>query len=231
MTSPQSLGGDVAAFEEGMNQLKTAAIIMIVAAVLTGVGALASVTTFLTSFTASPASAISKVFGGVAAAGMLGGVIILVATFLYLIKAFDKLKEFNPSKFGAPATIIKIGFPAYGVMAIIAPIAMYATVSQLLGSGAPDLATVQQVMGTLQGINALVFIAKAAAMVGIGIGTYYIHEVSNEGLFLATTILFFIAIFISLLAFIAWILVIVGAGNAVSKVRATQATQAQQSLQ
>lgn len=229
MPSPQpALGSNVAAFEEGMNQLKTAAIIMIIAAILTGVGALASVTTFFAGLTTSPALAMARISAGIAVADMLGGVIVLVATFLCLIKAFDKLKEFNPGKFSTPATIVKIGFPAYGAMAIIAPIAVYATVTQLLSSGAPSFVTAQQVVGTLQTVNALAFIAKAVAMLGIGIGTYYIYEVTDEGLFLAAAILFLIAVFVSLLAPVAWILVIAGAGNAVNKVRASYAAQTQQ---
>lgn len=66
---------------------------------------------------------------------------VLAATFPYFFKAFDKLREFNPGKFGTPATIVKIGFPVYGVMTIVTPIAVYATVSQLISGGAPDFAT------------------------------------------------------------------------------------------
>jgi len=225
VASPQLPESGVMAFEEGMSKLKTAAIIMIIAAILTGVGALTSIAAILSNFMASPASALAEVFGGIAVAGMLGGAIVLLATFLYLIKAFNKLKEFNAEKFSTPATIVKIGFLAYGVMTVIAPIAMYATVSQLLSNGIPGFTTVQQVIGILQTINALTYIARAAAMIGIGLGTYYIHEVTNEGLYLAAAVLFFIAILIPILAFIAWILVVVGADNAVNKIKAIRKNQ------
>jgi len=227
---PTPTGNEAAVFEESMKNLKMAAIFMIVAAVLTGVGTLASVTASLNNFQGPPASAVSRVFTGVVIAAMIGGIVILVATFLYLFKAFSRLEEFNPEKFGGPATIVKIGFPAYGAMVIITPIMMYIAVLQLTSQGMPDFATVQQVMGILQIISAFAFIAKAVAMLGIGIGMYYAYEVSNEGFFLAAAILFFIAIFIPLLSFIAWILVIIGAGNATNKIKASHAAQQSQMM-
>jgi len=210
--------GDVAAFAEGVNHLKVAAIIMIAATVLTGVGALASVMTFISSFTSSPVKAITMIFGGVAVAGIVGGILVLAAT-LHLFKAFNRLRDFSPERFGTTATIVKVGFLAYGLMGVITPIAMCATVSQVVGT-TPGFAVMQQVVGTLQTLSVLLFIARAAAMVGVGLGTYHIYSVTDEGLFLGAAILFFISIFVPILALIGWILIIVGAGNAVSKVRA-----------
>jgi|GEM_PF-5863318 len=228
MTSPQPLAGsDVTAFRDGVNILKTCAVLMIVAALLAGVGAFASMTTALSNLSRPRSSVITAAFGGVAAAMVLGGVVMLAATFLYLFRAFDKLKEYDPEKFGTAASIVKLGFPAYGIMTIVMAVMMYVTATQIISGGIHDFRAVRAVE-TLQTINVLTFIARAAAMVGIGLGTYYINKVSGEGLFMAVAVLFFIAIIIPILAFIAWILVIAGAGGAVSKVSATQATQTQQ---
>ena len=229
MVSPQPVAGsDVTAFREGVNLLKMCAAFMIVAAVLAGVGAFASITTALSNLSRPRSSIITTAFGGVAVAMVLGGVVMLAATFLYLFRAFDKLKEYDPEKFGTAAGIVKLGFPAYGIMTVVMAVMMYVTATQIISGGIHDFRAVQGAVETLQTINVLTFIARAAAMVGIGLGTYYINKVSGEGLFMAAAVLFFIAIIIPILAFIAWILVIAGAGGAVSKVSATQATQTQQ---
>ncbi len=105
---------------------------------LAGVGALASITTALSNLSRPRSSIITTAFGGVAAAMVLGGVVMLAATFLYLFRAFDKLREYDPGKFGTAASIVKLGFPTYGIMTIVMAVMMYVTVTQIISGGIHD---------------------------------------------------------------------------------------------
>ncbi len=189
-------------FTEGLRKLKTAALIYIISALLVGLG-----------FTAAMMSGLGGikglVFGGVGllVAAIVGAILGLIALFGFLIPAFSHLRNADPSAFGTPATLVKIGY-AVGFILIIIALVLIVSVTV---TGNPGM-----VIGGM-GLFFLGAIFLLIGLIGVAIGMFKLKDKTDESLFLVAGILFIIGIFIGILTFIAWILVFVGANSALNK--------------
>ncbi len=202
-TSMQSAPYAQQEFIEGLRKLKTASLIYIISALLVGIGFTAAM---MSGFAFGKEGAI---LGGVGvlAAAIVGALLGLVALFAFLIPAFSHLKNADPSMFGTPATLVKIGY-AVGFVLFIIGIGLIITV---ITTKNPSM-----VLGGL-GLLALATIFLLIGLVGVAIGMFKLKDKTGESLFLVAGILFIIGIFIGILQFIAWILVFVGANSAINK--------------
>ncbi len=187
---------------EGLRKLKTASLIYIISALLVGVGFTAAMMGF--AFGAGGA-----VFGGVGvlAAAIVGALLGLIALFAFLIPAFSHLKNADPSMFGTPATLVKIGY-AVGFILFIIGVGL---IMSVIATGNPAM-----VFGGL-GLFALGGIFLLIGLIGVAIGMFKLKDKTGETLFLVAGILFIIGIFVGILQFIAWILVFIGANSAINK--------------
>ena len=197
-------GGGVTALRAGLERLRKAALLYLVSALLVGVG----LSTLLIggALFRGPGALAGAV--GTIAAALIGAILGLAALFALLIPAFSSLKEYDRSRFGTPSTLLKVGYGGGFALIFLAMLLLIAGISAK-SAGA--------VLGglVLFGIGAiLMFIG----MIGIIIGMFRLKDVTGEGLFTAAGVLFIIAIFVSILALVAWILVYVAAGKALSRV-------------
>ncbi len=190
-------------FIEGLRKLKTASLIYIISALLVGIGFSAALMSGL-AFGARGAA-----FGGVGvlAAAIVGALLGLVALFAFLIPAFSHLKNADPSMFGTPATLVKIGY-AIGFILFIIGIGLILAV---VATGNPAMA-----LGGI-GLFILGAIFLLIGLIGVAIGMFKLKDKTGDTLFLVAGILFIIGIFIGILQFIAWILVFVAANSAINK--------------
>jgi len=199
-------GGNTMALREGLEKLKKASLLYLISALLMGAG-LAAVVTGGLLFRGAGALAGAV---GMLVAILIGAILGLVALFAFLISSFSSLREYDESRFGTPAKLLKIGYGGGFILIFIATL--------ILVGGAlavsPGLMLGGLILFIIAGI--LLFIG----LIGIILGMFKLKEVTGEGLFTAAGVLFIIGIFINILTFIAWIIVFVAAGRALSKVSA-----------
>lgn len=197
-------GGNVMALREGLEKLRKAALLYIVSALLVGVGFLALMTGgVLFKGAGALAGAV-----GMFIAALIGAILGLASLFAFLLPAFSHMKEYDRSKFGTPSTLLKVGYGGGFALMFIAMIVMIA-------------AAYARSVGMIFGGMALFGIAGILmfiGLIGMIMGTFRLKGVTQEGLFTAAGVLFIIGIFISILTFIAWILIYVAAGRALSRI-------------
>ncbi len=199
-------GGNVMELREGLEKLKKAALLYIVSALLTGIGSMA----LLSSGALSGATgALSRAIGMFVAA-LVGAILGLAALFAFLVPSFSSLRNYDTSRFGTPAKLVKIGYGGGLVLFFIAMLLFVAAIY------AKSLGVVFAGLGLFGIASILLFIG----MIGIIMGMFKLKEITGEGLFTAAGVLFIVGIFVSILTFVAWILVFVAAGKALNRIGA-----------
>lgn len=199
-------GGNVMALREGLEKLKKAALLYLVSALLVGIGFMALITS---GALFGAAGALSGAIGMFAAA-LVGAILGLAALFAFLIPAFSTLKDYDVSRFGTPAKLVKIGYGGGLALFFLAMLVLVAAIY----AGSLGVIFAGLALFGLAGI--LLFIG----MIGIIMGMFKLKEITGEGLFTAAGVLFIIGIFVNILTFIAWILVFVAAGKALNRIGA-----------
>ncbi len=196
-------GGNVMALREGLEKLKKAALLYLVSALLVGIGfASLLMGGALFGGTGALAGAV-----GMLAAALIGAILGLASLFAFLLPAFSRFKEYDSSKFGTPSTLLKIGYGGGFALLFIAMLV-------LIGGAVAKSPGILLGGLALFGISAiLLFIG----LIGLIIGSFKLKDVTGEGMFTAAGVLFIIGIFVNILTFIAWILIFVAAGRALSK--------------
>ncbi len=197
-------GGNVMALRDGLEKLRKAALLYLVSALLVGIGLMAIV---MGGALFKGVGALAGAVGMIAAA-LVGAILGLAALFAFLIPAFSRLREYDESKFGTPAKLVKVGYGGGFALLFIA---------MLVFVGAIFAKSVGMLFGGL-GLFGIAAILLFIGLIGIIIGMFKLKDVSGEGLFTAAGVLFIIGIFVNILTFIAWILVYVAAGKALSKI-------------
>lgn len=196
---------------EGLEKLRTAAIIYIISSILIGVGILSL---FISIYIVVPSRIVMPaiLFGiGIVTLAIIGAFLGLIALFVYLIPAFSKFRNTDPA-FSTPYTLVKLGFSGGLIIVFLAMIII------AIGVG------IRSAIYALGGFITMVIgvILLIIGIVGLIIGTFKLRDITGEELFTVAGILFIVGIFISILQFVAWILVLIAAGSAIRKVRGPQ---------
>lgn len=211
-------GQDSNLLREGLEKLKTAALFQIIATLITAVAipyivflsvfpvALSHMLPHATPWTI-PAAVGVALLATVAAA-----VISLISVYAYLVPSFATLAEYNRSEFGTVSTLVKVGF-IWGLILLISSIA-------LIIVGAVALIPLL-ILGIVLLIVSLVLIF--IGWIGVIIGMFKLHDLTQDSLFMAAGILFIISIFLGVLGFIAWIIVFMACKNSLEKFGSRQA--------
>lgn len=190
----------------GLKRIRIGALIFIIATLLTGV---ALATLFLSLLTEGD---IFVAFTGAVTMivlALVGVVLSLIALFVFVIPGTSSLASWNTA-FSTSSKLLKIG---YGVGMML----MFIALAIVVG-GALTLNP-----GVLLGGGVIALIAAIMVFIGyIGliILSFRLKDVFGETIFLIAGILFIVGIFVSILTFIAWILMFVGLGITISKLEA-----------
>ena len=191
---------------EALDLLQKAALFMIIATLLVSIGIIASFMGILgisivvpyprphevpRPHIVAPAFGLAIVITTIGIA-IAGAILALYAIFGKLLPSASKFSEYDP-EFSTSATLMKIGL----IVGFILLIVGFATVIILIGIPMIILA----------------FIFLLIGLVGIAILCFKLYSKFNSTIFLVAGILFIISIFVSILGFVAWILVYVEAGT------------------
>ncbi len=198
-------------FREGLQKLKTASILYIISALLTG---LVPTLMLLGGFSFGKVGIMAGGIGMLVAA-IVGAILGLVALFAFLVPAFTHLRNSDPSMFGTAATLVKIGY-AVGFILFIIGLALVISAIFTLNPG--------MVFGGL-GLFVIGAIFLLIGLVGLIIGMFRLKDKTGETLFLVAGILFIIGIFLGILQFVAWILVFVAANSTLNKLSSIPSAQ------
>ncbi len=170
-------------------------------------------------------------------ASIVAVIIGFAALFMYLIPGFADLREYDHSRFNTPYTLIRIGIIGGLVLLTIALLLVLYLFSisilyvhliyhRFIMAGAYSISSF-----TLYPSNIiyLIYIAELLIIlsnilfivgyVGIIIGLFRLKDVTGEDLFLVAAILYIVGIFIPFIIFIAWILILVAARDAVKRIK------------
>ncbi len=142
---------------------------------------------------------------------LLSVALSLVALFGFLIPSFSKLEEYDKSAFGTPATLVRVGYIAGFILLAVGFIFVLASV--------PFPGSYGLAMAVFLIIELVGFILRLIGYIGLAIGMFRLNDRLGEGTFLAAGILFIIGMFLPVLSFIGWILVLVGTGHAIDKLK------------
>ena len=212
-------------FSEGMRKLRTAALLQIIAWVLVVVAVFAgysAIFAFLgASFTSMPghgaepgaAGHLGIVLGalaGIIVAGLVGAILLLISTYGYLLPASSDFAEFDRSRYGTVSTLLKVGYLG-GLISLIAGIALAIGGAATMMPGFIIAGVIVIIIGAI-----LFFVGE----IGLILLMFKLREDTGDDIFMVAGILFIIAIFISLLAIVAWILVYVAAKPEARPIRA-----------
>jgi hypothetical protein len=194
----------------GLRKLKMASLLQIVATVLVGVPALILM-----------GSLFSFNIRAIIAAGLLWFVLLFVGMILAIIGIYAFLlpsaKQFalqNPEKFSTPSKLMKIGYLGGAILMLLGLLIIIAGIASITMARSPEAALGSlAAMGTailgglaLAGIGGILFII---GLIGVIIYFLGLKDMFNSTLFLVAAILLIISIFISIVGFVAWILVFI----------------------
>jgi len=193
-----SEGVESVALVEGLTKLRNASMLFIVSFLLFGVGGLAL---FVAHWFVAVVVAVLM---------LVSAVIALVALFAYLSPSFSKLREYDEPSFGTPSRMVTIGYVVGFALLIVAPAVLLSMRS------AGGLAALVPFLAVL--LIAMLFIL--VGQIGLAVGMFRLRDRLGEALFLAAGILFIIGIVISVLNFVAWILVYVATGSVLRRMTA-----------
>jgi len=136
-------------------------------------------------------------------------ILAFIAVFTYLVPSAGDLAEWRPDEFSTPSKLMKIGYIGGLALVVIAVLSLIVAVpaeATLIVLGAIGLVILGGVLALIGWIGNIIYLFK-------------LNGVFKETLFLVAAILLIISIFIAgVLAFIAWILIYVGAGSVEKKI-------------
>ncbi|ACL11533.1 Protein of unknown function (DUF996) [Desulfurococcus amylolyticus 1221n] len=137
---------------------------------------------------------------------IVGAIIALVGLLGYFVPGVEKLAETNP-EFSTAATLIRVGLFYGQILLLIGALLI------VFDFGIPIVFTVVIL------IVIIGFILNIIGSIGLVILSFKLNDVEKNALYLAAGILYIIAIFVSLAAFVAWILLYIALGDSVKKAR------------
>ena len=201
----------------GLSKLKNAALLMIIATLLVSVGAFVCVSALFmyvpitsvihevivkcvgTSSTLSAGAASVSIAIAPLAMAVAGLILALIAVYGMLIPAVEDLSMYDV-EFSTPSSLIKIGFIVGIILGIV------------------GAATLNFAIGIFLLITAWVFLTIGT--VGLAMLCFKINDKLRSGTFIAAGTLFLLSIipFLTILAFVGWILVYVESNTLMRKV-------------
>lgn len=152
------------------------------------------------TYSMNPLGAIISSFWVIVAVIILfvGAIIALIGIYGKLLPGAKALAQYNPSLYGTPETLIRIGY-LWGVIIL------------LIGA-----LTLIIIIGIF--LMIIAYILLFVGNIGLIILMFRLNDDFNESMFMIAGIMFIIAIFVSLADFIGWILVYAGSQSAIEKV-------------
>ncbi len=203
-------------FSDGMRKLKTAALLQIIAWILVTAAVIIGYSSILAVLGMSMSGSLEHdippdvmrhlgiatgALAGLVIAGLAGFVLVIVATYGYLLPASSRFAEFDREKYGTVSTLLKVGYLG-GLLTVIGGIAaaVVGVLARLLGFVLVGL--------IIAVVGLILFIV---GYIGLILLMFKLREDTGDDTFLVAGILFIIGIFVSLLAVVAWILVYVAA--------------------
>ncbi len=218
-------GQDPTLLRKGLEKLKSAALFQIIATIITGVSVpylfFSLVTPF--GFTHMPSHAalwsVPAVFVLVLAAIIVAVIISLISIYVYLVPSFTTLAEYNRSEFGTASTLVRVGF-IWGLVLLLLGIALI-IVSIVLMVPLQFFGSIIIIyIGFMSVIVSLILIFIGS--IGVIVGMFKLHDLTQDSLFMVAGILFIISIFLGILGFVAWIIVYVACTNNLEKLSGLQ---------
>jgi len=185
---------------KALDKLRMASLLLIIATIIAGAASFLMLGALLGAlFTGN---IIATLAGSVVviAVAIIGYIIILVSVYGYLLPSANQFATWKPQEFSTARTLIKVGYIAGPILAIIG----FATLFILIGIALIVVGGILQLIGDI----------------GVIILLFKLRDAFNSTLFLVAAILAILGIFIPLLDFIAWILVFIESGSVKSKVLA-----------
>lgn len=201
-------GADKEMAIEGLSKLRTGALMLIIAVLIAVAGTLMAIPAMFGALAGGPAGLVAGL-ASVLAVVLVGIIIMLVALFAFVVPGASRLAHWN-TEFSSPSKLIRVGLVGGLIVMIIALL--------ILIAGALTLNP-----GAVLGGLALMVIAGIMSFIGyIGIIllSFRLNKVFGETIFMVAGILFIVGIFVGILMFIAWILMFVGLGSAIDKLKA-----------
>ena len=189
---------------EAFETMRRGVLFLLIAWLLIGIGlSLALIGMFTGALLAPshPGLGLGEAMGALAAmivVVIVGAIIALVGLWGYFVPGVRKLAEINP-EFSTSATLIRVGL-FYGLI--------------LLLIGALLIVFIVGIPIVFIGVILIII-----GYIGLIILSFKLNDVEKNALYLAAGILFIIAIFVSLAAFVAWILLYVALGDSIKKAR------------
>ena len=185
--------------KEGLGLIKDAALYMIIGALLMGT---AIISIFPATISPSPLKIPAILFSSIItiAAILIGAIIALLGVYIRLLPGASSLADYS-ERYSTAASLIKIGY-LWGLILILV--------------GIITLVVIVGIFFVIIGFI-LLFIGK----IGLIILMFKLNDEFRDSKFLIAGILFILGIFVSLLDLIGWILVYIGAGEAIKRLEAT----------
>ena len=179
----------------GIRRLKDAALLLIIANILVGIGAIAAYAAIIPATFMGfmhrwgPAGIVVSIgAGAIAMIGIMvaGLILALIAVYTKLVPGSRDLAQHDPSNFETPHKLIKVGYIAGLILTIVG----IATLIVLVGIPLVIVGIILLIIG----------------VIGAAILLIRLHDVFDKTLLLVAGILLIIGIFIPLAGFVGWIL-------------------------
>ncbi|MEM2920726.1 MAG: DUF973 family protein [Candidatus Bathyarchaeia archaeon] len=212
---------------QGLSKLRRASLLNIVSSLIMGIGIIALLIAFIrvgalrAHESAEGLRALASTLAGLVALFVflaIGGIVALVATYAYLLPAFNSLKRYDNPSFGTPATLIKVGYLGGLVTAVIGVLIFISGVAISIAT----LTRGPMAMLIFISLGVLVLILGAMLLIigelGLIVGLIKLNDRFKNSTFLAAAIMFIVGFFVAITTFIGWILVYVASGASMSKV-------------
>lgn len=185
--------------KEGLSLIRDAALYMIIGSLLMGTAVISLLPAAISS---SPLKTPAILFSSIIAivTVFIGAIIALLGVYIKLLPGASSLADYS-ERYSTAASLIKIGY-LWGLILIIIGIITLAVV----------IGAFFIIIGYI-----LLFIGK----IGLIILVFKLNDEFSDSKFLIAGILFILGIFVSLLDLIGWILVYIGAGEAIKRLEAT----------
>lgn len=212
---------------EALSRIRTGALLMIIASILSGISGILMFTMFLPTLL-SPRDIYALtinfltnfiIFLGLA---FIGFVLTLIAIYAMIVPGTRKLAQINP-EYSTSSKLISIGY-VWGIIILIIAlviiiVGLFTVFPSIVTGGyieAMQILAIFGIGGLLGLIGTILFII---GFIGLIMLTFKLHSLEQNALYLVAGILFIIGIFISITVFISWILMYIALGQSIERYR------------
>jgi len=231
LATPIQPSRDVEVAIRGLEDIRTAALLIIISSILAVAGLAVSLSLILSAVfgSASLEQFVGAIVGGAAVFVILllvSLILSLVAMFAKFIPGLGKLKQWR-AEFSTAHTLVKIGMVGGLILVLLAFVVVIAS------------AFAQSIGGVLGGFGLLFLggILLLIGYIGIIVACFNLNSVFRESMYLVAGVLFLVSLLISftvilaavsgILSLIGWILIYAAVPRSIASLRSIQPTPAQ----